>query len=84
MIPYGSHNIIWEYQVNSGTDDFMLTSPSHTHAHTHTCTHTYMHTHIHTHTQLFLRDAEQIDGTTGSQEAYLSNDDLGVSVVAMQ
>ena len=38
--------------------------------------------HSHIYMQLFLRDAEQIDGTTGSQEAYLSNDDLGVSAVA--
>ena len=28
--------------------------------------------------QLFLRDAEQVDTATGAQEAFLSNDDLGV------
>ena len=29
--------------------------------------------------QQFLRDAEQVDSATGAQEAFLSNDDLGVS-----
>ena len=28
--------------------------------------------------QQFLRDAEQVDSATGAQEAFLSNDDLGV------
>ena len=30
--------------------------------------------------QQFLRDAEQVDSATGAQEAFLSNDDLGVSL----
>ena len=30
--------------------------------------------------KLFLREAEQIDSGTGGQEAFLGNDDLGVSV----
>lgn len=29
--------------------------------------------------QQFLRDAEQVDSATGAQEAFLSNDDLGVN-----
>ena len=29
--------------------------------------------------QLFLRDCEQLEAATGAQEAFLSNDDLGVS-----
>lgn len=29
--------------------------------------------------QLFLRDSEQIEAATGAEEAFLSNDDLGVS-----
>ena len=28
--------------------------------------------------QLFYRDAEQVDGTTANQEAFLANEDLGV------
>ena len=34
--------------------------------------------------QQFLRDAEQVDSVTGAQEAFLSNDDLGVSHVDLQ
>ena len=34
--------------------------------------------------QQFLRDAEQVDSATGAQEAFLSNDDLGVSHVDLQ
>ena len=30
--------------------------------------------------QLFLRDSEQIEAATGAEEAFLSNDDLGVSL----
>ena len=30
--------------------------------------------------QLFYRDAEQVDGTTANQEAFLANEDLGVRV----
>ena len=33
--------------------------------------------------QQFLRDAEQVDSATGAQEAFLSNDDLGVSETCM-
>ena len=32
--------------------------------------------------QVFLRDAEQRDGWLGTQEAFLANEDLGVSVRA--
>ena len=30
--------------------------------------------------QLFYKDAEQVDSTTANQEAFLTNEDLGVGV----
>ena len=38
----------------------------------------FMRTHVTL--QLFLRDCEQIEAATGTEEAFLSNDDLGVGV----
>ena len=32
--------------------------------------------------QLFYKDAEQVDTTTANQEAFLTNEDLGVGVIA--
>ena len=33
--------------------------------------------------QLFLRDAEMVDSATNAQEAFLGNDDLGVSLASL-
>ena len=40
--------------------------------------------HPHTLTQVFLRDAEQVDSSISAQEAFLGNMDLGTSVDSVE